>query len=344
MADFKTQIAGLTDIAISASSSPTQDEVSQFLVDGTVEVINRITQFKPYDLVKFTDTTEDESGSGITVTGQVLSVVREHDSATILRKCDAIDPNLRYEASNIDSLHYRSKHKPGYYVLNGKLQTVPAAATSNNSVFVTQTSYATNTTYESTSIDNFPKEYEYLVVLNASMKSLLNAMGAMHASFASGSIKTAFTNANTAIDRLADNIYNNVDNYDAGVKRFKQVKKAMDNALKMFDGGFPTKNTDVRSFIAQEDPEMIEKTLTAISIELKQAEMALTEMAQITDIPIKEAQMHLAEITSRLGADQQEYTWYNARYTSLKQEYDTAFSLMAPRSEPPAQQQRARRG
>ena len=344
MADFKTQIAGLTDITINGSSSPTQDEVSQYLVDGTAEVANRIISLKPNELSKFTESTHDNNNSGVTLTGQVYSVTREHDSTSIVRKCQLIDPGERYDATDIESLHYRSKYNPGYYVLNGKVFTVPASAGSDNDSIVTQTYYATNTGHASTGIQNFPQEYQYLVVLNAAMKTLLNAMGAMHVSMASGSISTAFTNANTAIDRLAANIYHGVDNYDAGAKRFKKVKEAMDNAYKLFNGKFPTQNTDAINFLIQEDPEMLEKALTTISVQLKTAEMSLTEMAQIVDIPIKEAQMHLAEITSRLGSSQQEYTWYNSRYTALKQEYDTAFSIMAPATaQQPGEQARARR-
>tara|TARA_E500000305_G_scaffold108021_1_gene109388 strand:+ start:555 stop:1586 length:1032 start_codon:yes stop_codon:yes gene_type:complete len=330
MPDFKTQITGLTDIAITGSSIPTQDEVSQFLVDGTTEVANRITALSPSEASKFTSSTEDASDAGITVTGKVIGVVREHDSTTILRKCTPIDPGQRYDAVDKDSLHYRSEYNPGYYVLNGKIHTVPISAGSDNSSWVTQTYYATNTTHASTGIQSFPNEYVYLVVLNAAMKTLLNKMGSMHASMADGSISTSFTNANTAIDRLATNIYNTQDNYDIGSKRFKKVKKAMDMANDLFDGDVPNATVDTVNLLVQEDPEMIDKSLSAIVTQVKIAEMALTEMAQTVDIPIKEAQMSLAEITSRLGSDQQEYTWYNSRYTTLKQEYDSAFGVLSP--------------
>lgn len=341
MADFKTQITGLTDITIGASTSPTQDEVSQYLVDGTAEVANRILSLKPRELSKFTSTTEDTDNSGVTITGDIYSVMREHDSTSILRMCIPIDPNLRYESVNSDSLHFRSKYNPGYYILDGKVHIVPVAATSNNSALVTQTSYATNTGHSSTAIENFPYEYQYLVVTYAALKTLLNAMGAQHALFVTdGKIFDAFTNANTAIDRLASNIYSGIDNYDAGSKRFKQVKKAMDNAFNLFNGDFPNSSTDTQAFLVQEDPEMIDRSISAIKIELEVATAALTEMSQVVDIPVKEAQMHLAEITSRLGTSQQEYNWYSTRYAALKQEYDAAFGLLAPQQAPQAEQQR----
>lgn len=344
MADFKTQITGLTDIAIDGTTSPTESEVTQYLVDAVKEVGNRIVTLKPADAPRFADTTND--ASNVNQTGTIISVAREHDSSVILRQCQRIDANLRYEATDVDSLHYRSKYNPGYYVLNGTIYTVPAAGGSNNDMVVTQVRYDTAIAHGSSSISYFPDEYEYLVVLNACMKTLLNKMGSMHASMtdtSSGSIAVAFTTARTAIEKLETSIYSNVDNYDDNSKRFQKVKEAMDLAANLFDGDFPSASTDTVSYISQEDPEMIDKSLTALASQLKVAEMALTEMAQITDIPIKEAQMHLAEITSRLGADQQAYTWYNARYTTIKQEYDAAFGILAPPQQQQAEPQRRRR-
>ena len=175
MATFKAQIEGLTGLSI--GTSPTQDEVSQFLVDGTKEVVNRIITLNPYETSKFCTTTN--STSSITKTGKLLSVMREHDSTSILRKCDQIDPHDRYSATDTESLNYRSKYNPGFYELNGDFHTVPAADTGNNDISVTQVVYAVNTGWSSSSIDNFPDEYEYLVAMYAAIKSLQNALSAI---------------------------------------------------------------------------------------------------------------------------------------------------------------------
>ena len=176
MATFKAQIEGITGLSI--GTSPTDDEVSRFLVDGTKEVINRMIKVFPDELPKFATSTHDASDAGVILTGEVVSVVREHDSTSILRPCTLIDPSDRYEASDSTSLKYRSKYNPGYYVLNGKIHTVPASAGSNNDSVVTQVYYAVNQGHSSTSIDNFPTEHEYLVVLYACIKSYQNALSA----------------------------------------------------------------------------------------------------------------------------------------------------------------------
>ena len=314
-------------VGISASTSPTQDEVSQFIVYATAEVANRIISINPVELPKFTHSTEDTDDSGVTLTGKIYSVVREHDSTTILRKCDLIDPDLRFDATDVDSLNYRSKHNPGYYVLNGKVHTVPPAAGSDNSSYVTQTYYAVNTGHSSSSIDNFPNEYVYLVVMCAAMKTLQGNMGGLHKQ---GDLDTAIANAKTALDRISDSLYNGVDNYDAAHKRFKQVKQALDNASKLFDGDFPNNLSDTESYIKMEDPEMIEASLTAIQTEASLAEKILTELSVMVDVPLKEAQGYMAEVTSRLGSLGQEYSWYVSQYKDLKAEYDGAFMMMAP--------------
>jgi len=170
LATFKEQVQGITSLSV--GTTPTDDELSQFLVDGTKEVVNRIIAGRPDEIPKFTVSTHDSNDSGITVVGQVMSVVREHDSEAILRRCSPIDPMLRYEATDTDSLSYRSKYNPGFYQLNGKIFLVPASASGNNDSIVTQVYYAVNQGHSSSSIDNFPDEYEYLVVLYASMRTI----------------------------------------------------------------------------------------------------------------------------------------------------------------------------
>ena len=168
---FSDQIAGITSLSI--GTTPTNDEVSQFLVDGTRDVVNRIISIRPSEIMKFTVSEHDANDSGIVVQGQIVGVVREHDSTTILRPCSPMDSQNRYEATDSTSLHYRSKYNPGFYELNGRVFTVPASASGNNDSIVTHISYATNTTHASTGIQDFPNEYQHLVVLYASSQSML---------------------------------------------------------------------------------------------------------------------------------------------------------------------------
>ena len=211
---FSDQVEALTGITISASgTNPTNDQLSQYLVDGTKDVINKMIVARPEEINKFTATTHDANDSGITVTGKIVSVVREHDSTSILRQCTPISAGLRYEATDTDSLNYRSAYNPGYYTLNGKIHTVPVSASGNNDSIVTQVTYAINQGHSSSSIDAFPDEYEYLVVLYAAVKSINTAMANIITGLSAFSASTVivdtivppeFTYANASDDTSID--------------------------------------------------------------------------------------------------------------------------------------------
>ena len=174
MATFEEHIEGLTQIDITSSSAPNQTELTGFLVNGVIDCVNKMIQYKPKELSKFTKTTN--ATDSVAKKGKVLSVLREHDSQTILRVCTPIPPQLRYEATDVESLHYRSKYNPGYYELNGLIICVPEASGSgNNDIVVTQVHYDTglinSDEYNGGVIENFPLDYEYLVALYAAAKS-----------------------------------------------------------------------------------------------------------------------------------------------------------------------------
>ena len=174
MATFAQEVQSVTGLTISASGTePTLDELSSFLVAGVIDVANRVIALKPEELPKFCATTNSQTT--VAKTGTILSVVREHGSTTILRPCDPILPELRYEAANTDSLNYRSAYNPAFYELDGLIHAVPAASSGNNDIVVTQVAYDTGVghsrNYNQGAIDNFPTDYENLVMLYASIRS-----------------------------------------------------------------------------------------------------------------------------------------------------------------------------
>ena len=183
MASYKQRVSGKTGLTFGASTVPTEDQLSQFLVDGLVDVVNKTIKINPAEAMKFAVTT---NGTGsVTRTGEVISVMREHDSTTILRPCTPIPTELRYEATDPDSLYYRSKYNPGWYQLEDDVHCVPAAsASSNNDIVVTQVYYDTGLAHGDTnSPDNFPQEYVYLIVLYACMESCLSRISFIESNF-----------------------------------------------------------------------------------------------------------------------------------------------------------------
>ena len=53
MATFEEQVEGLTGFSISGSSDPTQNELTQFLKDGVIEVQNRCLAAQPAEVMNF---------------------------------------------------------------------------------------------------------------------------------------------------------------------------------------------------------------------------------------------------------------------------------------------------
>ena len=173
MATFKQQVEGLTDFTISTNTNPTLDELNIYLQHGIREVVTRCVELDPNEAEYFGKKTLSDSAVFVTQTGKVLSVEREHNSTTILRPCIKIPSQLRYEASDSSSLHYRSKYNPGFYVLEGKIYSVPAAAQSgDNELVVTQVHYDTGITHDDSpsGVENFPERYTYLITIYAAMK------------------------------------------------------------------------------------------------------------------------------------------------------------------------------
>ena len=82
--------------------------------------------------------------------------------------------------------------EPVYYIYNGKINAIP---TSGNCKYLEVNNPAV--AFGESNIDNFPNEYENLVPLYASVKSLQNALGAKSGD---SDITTALTAINTEID------------------------------------------------------------------------------------------------------------------------------------------------
>ena len=173
---FQNRVENYLDFTFGSNNSttPDTDTLTEYINDGVVCTVNAIIGVNPDEAMKFATSTEDTSDAGVTLTGQLLSVIREHDSTTILRPCEMIDTNDRYNASDVDSLHYRSKYNPAFYILNRKFHTIPASASGNNSSIVSQVGYSATESnpsdgdpldYNSEGIKDFPNEYEHLVVL-----------------------------------------------------------------------------------------------------------------------------------------------------------------------------------
>ncbi len=115
MADFETRVEGLTGLSIDGSSSPTQNELTEYLKDGTTDVTNRIISIKPQDSEYFTRVASSDSQGVEFGRAQVISVLREADAdgssdgTTAWRECNKIPISLQSRVVDSDSLFFASK-------------------------------------------------------------------------------------------------------------------------------------------------------------------------------------------------------------------------------------------
>jgi len=192
VATFEAQVEGLTSLSIDGSSAPTQTELTQFLTDGASEVINAMPRsLKLFCATEDTFTSTAVGSEAETLESSSLLAVTRSDG-TIEQPCRKIPASLRGRASDSADMNAATTTDPVYYIYNGKVNALPASG-SCKYLEVNNPAVA----YGDSAISSFPDEYEYLVPLYASVKSLQNAM----ASKAGNSdITTALTAINTEID------------------------------------------------------------------------------------------------------------------------------------------------
>jgi len=180
VATFEAQVEGLTSLSIDGSSAPTQTELTQFLTDGAAEVINAMP--RNLKLLCATEDTFTSTAVGSEAetleSGQILQVTRS--DGTIEQPCREIPAMQRGRASDSDDMNAASATDPVYYVYNGKINALPASG-SCKYLEVNNPAVA----YGDSSVSNFPDEYEYLIPLYASVKSLQNAMASKSSSLPS---------------------------------------------------------------------------------------------------------------------------------------------------------------
>ena len=208
MANFDDRVMGLTGLTVSGSSSaPSQAELTTFLTDGAREIINIL----PPSLLEYctkyielADATPMPIASDTDI-GKILFVTRDSaDSSGFYQACRKIpaafsglvtdSSNLKYFASETDPVFWIVSDGGG----NTNLYVKPNT-TSNQKAQVHHVSFP-EVAYNHSSIDNFHDGAEYLVVLYASMKSLLAAIGSITIPPTVGGVSESLTSSMAAID------------------------------------------------------------------------------------------------------------------------------------------------
>ena len=219
MATFEAQVEGLTSLAISGSSAPTQTELTQFLTDGAKEIINVLTnrlQALCASEQTFTSGTADTLN-----TGNILFVTR--NDGDIEQPCRRIPAPLADKAKDPDDMLYASITDPAYFIKNNTLDVLPDGGSCKYS----EVQYPA-VAFGDSAITRFPDEAEHLVALYGAIKSLQNVLGNKSSN---ADITTALTAINAEVDEclaIADLINTQVD---SAVSELAEAATSVDSSI-----------------------------------------------------------------------------------------------------------------
>ena len=179
---FIDQVQYLTSLTVSDN-----DELSQFLKDGVLDVTNRWLSIRPQDIEFFgRESSETTSNASLNLnSARIISVIREDGTNNQWRNCRKISPALQYDVTDVDSLNYASKINPAYMIGDaGKISVFPAPGAAPNAFkayYVNKdpvNGSGSALIHSHDDILYFPIDKVYLVVIYAGMKLLQANMGA----------------------------------------------------------------------------------------------------------------------------------------------------------------------
>ena len=183
MATFEERVEGLTTLAITGSSTPTQSQLTEFLKDGVIDVTNKWLSIRPEDshlFIRISSESTSQAGASAP-SGKIINVVRESGTNDDWRNCTRVDIGMQSRVTDTSSLHYASAYNPAYIISEeGAVIVFPAPSSGGansykiyyiNGTPTDQTNNAT-LTYAHSDIKYFPEDKVYLVVIYAAIKSI----------------------------------------------------------------------------------------------------------------------------------------------------------------------------
>ena len=335
MQSFEAQVEALTSLSIDSSSAPTQTELSDFLSDGAIDVINSMPMRLKY--LCATEDTFNSAAVGSEVeelkSGQVLAVQRT--DGTVYYPCREIPANLagRVSDSTFATSHMEAATQtdPAYYIYKGCINSIPAtlangSAAGNKYLELVKPTVLYSHNSMDDSVASFPLEYEYLVPLYASVKALQNAMAAKSGNTSISSSLTALNqciiNAGTEIglakteagqlvlaaDKFsgagtsADPALLGHENVYTTEEGLRKVNDALDVAISYVNGDFPNGNYDLAANLSDIDTQIGDEDTELAAARVQQAQTTMSAIS--TQINL--AQAHIADFSTALSALQAE--------------------------------------
>ena len=187
MATFQARVQALTQLTMGTDPAPSTTVLTQFLIDGVLDVTEKWLLGHPQDIESFArESAEQTSNASLHLNGaRIISVVRESGINNDWRSCRKIPASMQSQVVDTDSLSFASKYHPVYMLgNNGQVSVFPAADTGGADSFKVyyvnndpEEKGGSNLAYSHSDIKYFDDDKVYLVVLYAAIQSLKAAAG-----------------------------------------------------------------------------------------------------------------------------------------------------------------------
>jgi len=315
---FTAQIGYLTGDA----SANDATVLSNALNDGVKEVITKVAQINPSLLHSMSSdheaTSNTDSDNQLTENNIVLNVTRYDATNTITRNCTPIDKKNVEKAIDTDSLYYAPITSPVYVVDKARVLVYPVPSGSEKAVI---TKVVAGTISDGTNtILNMPTYLHQQVVRFAARECLIYRIGEF-----TKELPTDF-NDTTVFDTIAD-FDDSIGVTTTLPSIHADYQDAVDKAQNLIDdvasiGGDVNTDgsgTDIYSaqkWLIDEDPEMLNGTLSTAAQELQRAQSVLTGFNA-------ELSKYQAEITKESAEAGQALQEYQANLTKKVQSFTT---------------------
>ena len=346
MATFQAQVEAITQLSV--GTTPTTAGLDQFLTDGAKEVIGIL----PPNLLIFCaneDTFESQavgSEPEALVSGKILDVFAGNYEA---RK---IHSKKKYKASLSTSVLYATESDPVFYIQNSKINVLPAGI----SCKYNEITYPT-VVFGDESISSFPDEAEPLVVLYASMRTLVSYIGGLeippNVSDDSGTTETLTSD----MDAIAGGQIGTDADFDDFDKWFAALGEMIedDEDIELASAQIEKINSYIQAYNVAMQNELNNFNESAapyqaqLQISIQNAQLAdaadskkLSKFqAEVAEYQA-EVNLQVQEYAQNLQKDTLDYGWYAQQYAALKADYMTGIQMLVSGGLPQPQQQARR--
>ena len=309
---FIDQVQDLTSLTVSDN-----DELSQFLKDGVIDVTSRWLEKRPQDMELFgRESSEQTSNGSLNLNGaRIISVIREDGvTSNNWRVCRKISPSQQYLATDEESLSFASKFNPVYMIGDaGKISVFPAAGSDPNAFKV----YYVNKDpvngsgsaliHSHDDILYFPIDKTHLVVMYAGIKLLGATMGGIITDLSSFSATAVPPNFADAYEATTTDVPsgNSGEDIDAEI-------------AKMQDYIEDDEDVDLAGAKAGELNMRFKRAMDKFNSGLQKYQQEIAGYSQ-------EIQAEVGEQAQKIQTESAKYQWLQDRYKALQAEYMLAF-------------------